>query len=129
MGKTQEIGNSGEVFVAQFLKNKGYIISARNYRTKFGEIDVIAENEDEILFVEVKTRSEKAKVRPYEYVNFSKQRKLFITANIYLQHNGFGLKPRFDVAEVFTADDGSMRLNYFENAFGADSFENFRPSL
>ncbi len=125
MGKTQEIGNSGEGFVAEYLKKKGYIISARNYRTRFGEIDVIAENDDEILFVEVKTRSEKSKIRPYEYVNFSKQRKLFITANIYLQHNGFGLKPRFDVAEVFVSGDGSMRLNYFENAFGAGELENF----
>ncbi len=117
MGKTQTIGNSGEDFVAEYLKKKGYIISARNYRCKFGEIDVIAENDDEILFVEVKTRAENSKVRPYEYVNTPKQQKIITTANIYLKHNGFGLKPRFDVAEVFTSQDGSMRLNYFENAF------------
>lgn len=125
MGKTQIIGNKGEEFVAEYLKQKGYIISARNYRCRFGEIDVIAENNDEILFVEVKTRSEKAKVRPYEYVNAAKQRKILITAGIYMQSNGFGLKPRFDVAEVFSADDGSLRLNYFDNAFGADGFELF----
>ena len=125
MGKTQIIGNSGESFVAEFLKKKGYIISAKNYRTKFGEIDVIAENNDEILFVEVKTRKETSLVRPYEYANKHKQRKIFVTANIYLQHNGFGLNPRFDVAEVFVSDDGSMRLNYFENAFGADTIEDF----
>ena len=125
MGKTQVIGNSGESFVAEFLKKKGYIISAKNYRTKFGEIDVIAENNDEILFVEVKTRKETSFIRPYEYVNNSKQRKIFVTANIYLQHNGFGLNPRFDVAEVFVSDDGSMRLNYFENAFGTDTIEDF----
>lgn len=129
MGKTQIIGNAGEALVADYLKKKGFIISARNYRCKFGEIDVIAENDDTILFVEVKTRSEKAAVRPYEYVNSTKQRKIFITAGIYLQHNGFGLKPRFDVAEVFTDSKGSMRLNYFENAFGAECLENFRPSL
>ncbi len=125
MGKTQVIGNSGEAFVAEYLKKKGYIISTKNYRTKFGEIDIIAENNDEILFVEVKTRKETSLVRPYEYVNISKQRKIFVTANIYLQHNGFGLKPRFDVAEVFVSDNGSMRLNYFENAFGAEKFEDF----
>ncbi len=125
MGKTQEIGNKGEGFIAEYLKKKGYIISAKNYRTRFGEIDVIAENNDEILFVEVKTRKEGSLVRPYEYVNREKQRKIFVTANIYLQHNGFGLKPRFDVAEVFVGDNGSMRLNYFENAFGAEINENF----
>ena len=122
MGKTQVIGNSGEAFVAEYLKKMGYIISARNYRCKFGEIDVIAENDDEILFVEVKTRAESSKVRPYEYVNNPKQQRIITTANIYLQHNGFGLKPRFDVAEVFTSPDGSMRLNYFENAFSTGNF-------
>lgn len=125
MGETQVIGNRGEAFVADYLKKKGYIISAKNYRTKFGEIDIIAENNDDILFVEVKTRKDSSLVRPYEYVNKTKQRKIYVTANIYLQHNGFGLKPRFDVAEVFTGVDGSMRLNYFENAFGAEEYENF----
>ena len=129
MGKTQEIGNSGEAFVAEYLKKKGFIISARNFHSRFGEIDIIAENDDLILFVEVKTRSENSKIRPYEYVNLTKQRKIFITANIYLQCNGHGLMPRFDVAEVFTSSNGKMTLNYFENAFGADDFENFRPSL
>lgn len=117
MGKTQEIGNGGEAFVAEYLKKKGYIISARNYHSRFGEIDVIAENDDEILFVEVKTRAENSRVRPYEYVNAAKQQKIITTANIYLKHNGFGLKPRFDVAEVFVSPDGKMALNYFENAF------------
>ena len=122
MGKTQVIGNSGEAFVAEYLKKKDYIISARNYRCKFGEIDVIAENDDEILFVEVKTRAEGSKVRPYEYVNSPKQQRIITTANIYLQHNGFGLKPRFDVAEVFVSADGKMTLNYFENAFSIQKF-------
>ncbi len=117
MGRTQDIGNKGEAFVAEYLKQKGFIISARNYRCKFGEIDVIAENDDLILFVEVKTRASGSRIRPYEYVTPEKQRKLSVTANIYLQHNGYGLKPRFDVAEVFTAPDGKMTLNYFENAF------------
>ena len=120
MGKTQIIGNGGEAFVAEYLKKKGYIISARNYHSRFGEIDVIAENDDEILFVEVKTRAENSRVRPYEYVNTPKQQKIITTANIYLKHNGFGLKPRFDVAEVFVSPDGNMRLNYFENAFSVE---------
>lgn len=129
MGLTQDIGNRGEKLVADYIRKKGYIISARNYRTKYGEIDVIAENNDEILFIEVKTRSDGALARPYEYVNSAKQRKLFITASIYLQHNGFGLQPRFDVAEVFLSKTGEMRLNYIENAFGADSYKAFRSTL
>lgn len=123
MGITQDIGNAGENAVAEYLKRKGYIISARNYHTRYGEIDVIAENNDEILFVEVKTRAENTKVRPYEYVDFRKRRKIIITARIYMQSNGFGLQPRFDVAEVFVAKNGEMKLNYFENAFGVEGFE------
>lgn len=124
MGITQCIGNAGEAFVAEFLKKKGYIISARNFRTRYGEIDIIAENNSEILFVEVKTRSDNSYVRPYEYVDKRKRRKILVTASIYMQRNGYGLQPRFDVAEVFVHDDGQMSLNYFENAFGAEELEN-----
>ena len=125
MGITQKIGNAGEKYVEEYVKNLGFIISAKNYRSKYGEIDIIAENNDTILFVEVKTRSENSKVRPYEYVDIYKQRKIFITAGIYMKRNGFGLQPRFDVAEVFVTESGDMSLNYFENAFGAEVIENF----
>ena len=126
MGQTQEIGNKGESLVAEYVKKKGFIISARNYHSKYGEIDIIAENNDMVLFIEVKTRSERSLVRPYEYVDKLKQRKLFITADIYLRNNAYGLQPRFDVAEVFVGENGDMRLHYFENAFGAEAFEAFR---
>lgn len=120
-----ETGNAGENLIAEYLKTKGYIISARNYRTRYGEIDIIAENEREILFVEVKTRSDSSAVRPYEYVDLRKRRKIETAAGIYMYRNGYGLQPRFDVAEVFLDADGRMRFNYFENAFGADGFEHF----
>ena len=80
MGKTQTTGNSGEEMTANFLKGRGYIISARNYHSRFGEIDVIAENNEMILFVEVKTRSVKSKILPREFVDKEKQRKIRITA-------------------------------------------------
>lgn len=123
MGKTQTTGNSGEEMTAKFLKGRGYIISARNYRSRFGEIDVIAENNEMILFVEVKTRSVKSKILPREFVDKDKQRKIRITAGIYLQRNVSGLQPRFDVAEILVNEDGSRHLKYIENAFGADGFE------
>ncbi len=125
MGLTTEIGNAGETFVAEFLRKKGFIISARNYRSRFGEVDVIAENNELILFVEIKTRSENTKISPKEFVDKNKQRKIISTAGIYLQCNTAGLQPRFDVAEVFVSSDGKMRLNYIENAFGTDGFEFF----
>lgn len=122
MGITQKIGNSGEDLVAKYVTAIGYIISARNYRTRYGEIDIIAENNDKILFIEVKTRNERATVAPREFVNYTKQKKIFTTAHIYMQKNYISLQPRFDVAEVITKDNGERTLNYIENAFGADGF-------
>ncbi len=125
MDINKEIGNAGEAFVADYIKRKGYIISKQNYRTKYGEIDIIAENNDEILFVEVKTRSGNSYASPKEYVDIHKQRRIITTAGIYLKYNGYGLQPRFDVAEVYIDNDGRMTLNYIENAFGADVLANF----
>ncbi len=129
MGLTQDIGNLGETAVAEELKKKGYIISTRNFRTKYGEIDIIAENNDEILFVEVKTRAYGSFAKPQEYVNSPKKRRILISADIYLKNNGFGLQPRFDVAEVFLGTTGDFEINYIENAFGADAFKCFKATL
>ena len=129
MDKAKQTGDLGEKAVAEFILSKGYIISAMNYRTRFGEIDIIAENNERILFVEVKTRSENRIIEPYEFVDPIKQNKIFVTANIYLQNNGIDLQPRFDVASVIKDKDGKMHIKYFKNAFGADSFANFRSSL
>jgi putative endonuclease len=119
------VGDAGETAVAEYIKNLGYIISKRNYRTKYGEIDIIAEDNDQILFVEIKTHSNNSFASPKEYVDKHKQRRILITAGIYLKYNGYGLEPRFDVAEVFVDNDGKMQINYIKNAFGADALENF----
>ena len=119
------VGDAGEMFVANYIEKQGYIISKRNFSTKYGEIDIIAENNDEILFIEVKTRSENSFAKPQEYVDIHKQRRILVTAGIYLKYNGYGLQPRFDVAEVYVDNDGKMNLNYIKNAFGADLLENF----
>lgn len=111
------IGDAGEAFVAEYIKSKGFIISTRNYRTKQGEIDIIAENNDEILFIEVKTRSDGSFASPQEYVDRHKQMRIIAASDYYLMYNGVGLNPRFDVAEVFLDNDGKMSLNYIENAF------------
>ena len=128
MGKTQEIGYAGENFTAEYLRKKGFIISARNYHSRYGEIDVIAENDDLILFVEVKTRSTNNFGRPMEFVDKYKQHKIYLTANIYLTKNAVCLQPRFDVSEVFMPEDGNsngLKINYIENAFGAEAGETY----
>ncbi len=119
-----ESGRAAEQLVADYLRNKGYIIAKMNYHSRFGEIDVIAESRTELLFVEVKLRSENAIVSPAAAVDYHKQRKIILTANDFLSKTNLTeLQPRFDVAEVFlenTPEENSrFRINYIENAFEA----------
>lgn len=113
--KNKSVGDYGEKVVADYLRKKGFVISALNYRSRFGEIDVIAENNEQILFVEVKTRKS-ATVRAKDNVDYKKQQRIKATAEYYILNNGVDLTPRFDVAEVYVGD--KKAINYIENAFG-----------
>lgn len=110
------IGQSGESKVCKYLKKHGFKVVERNYHSRFGEIDIIAENKEYLVFVEVKARNENSIARPLEFVDGAKQNKIIKTAGAYLSSNETDKQPRFDVAEVFT-DTGE--INYIENAFDA----------
>ncbi|MBQ8648678.1 MAG: YraN family protein [Clostridia bacterium] len=113
-------GRLGEEAVVKYLREKGYIIVKRNYSTRFGEIDVIAENETHIIFTEVKFRSEDAFVSGAEAVDAFKQRRLRATAADFLSKLHLELQPRFDVAEVTESVENGQRklkLKYMEDAF------------
>lgn len=116
-----EIGVEGERRVAEYLKSRGCLIAARNYQTRFGEIDVIAEDKTHIIFTEVKTRREGYLVSGAESVDSGKQRRIRLAAQDFLSKLRIPLEPRFDVAEVivYKKADGSdgYRLNYIEGAF------------
>ena len=113
-------GDRGEALVAQYLRKNGYRILAHSYRCRFGEIDLVAEKDDVISFVEVKLRSSTAHGLPREFVTYSKQRKLRRTAECYLAGLGREEKTRFDVAEVYTDSahtEATARIEYLEDAF------------
>ena len=118
IGKT---GASGEDRVASLLRKSGCTIVKRNFQCRFGEIDIIAETDEYILFVEVKTRKENSLVSGVESVNAKKQQRIMLTAEEYLSKTLCDKQPRFDVAEVtvFTRADNSIgyNLNYIKNAF------------
>lgn len=121
-----QFGRAGERLVAEYLKKQGYFIVAYNYKSAHGEIDIIAENENFVLFVEVKTRHKDSGYFPREAVNIQKQKHIIYTAKNYIMRSKTPLKVRFDIAEILTDESGSMRgaeLNYFENAFEVDPFE------
>ena len=110
-------GKTGEDYAARRLKGMGYRILARNYRCRFGEIDMIAENRKYIVFVEVKTREYGSLGAPMEAVTPQKQRKIILTAQCYLAAHPSGLQPRFDVAAVTTQNVRIAGWDYLEHAF------------
>lgn len=114
----KEKGDAGEGFVCAYLQSQGFTVVSRNYRTRFGEIDVIAQNERFLLFVEVKARSAGALVSAQEAVGFRKQERLRAAAEDYLARNPTALQPRFDVACLRLGQGGKITLEqWIENAF------------
>ena len=106
--QTTTKGLAGEVLAARFLREKGYTILSSNYHSRFGEIDIIANEGPYIVFVEVKARSEGSIILPREAVTLEKQRKLLRTASQYMRVYPSNLQPRFDVVEVWVSDEDPM---------------------
>lgn len=117
--KTKELGGRGEAIAAEYLKKQGYRLLAQNFRVKVGEIDLVALDRGCVCFVEVKSR--RAYDVPQEAVSRIKQRKLTRVAQAYLQtHYGHGdVRCRFDVLAIEETEDGTMRIELFQNAFDA----------
>jgi len=99
------LGQKGELLAKLYLERQGYTILERNFRTRYGEIDIIAKLQDEIIFFEVKTRSSTDHGLPCEAVNKSKQRKIRGVANYYLLTAGSNRsKCRIDIIEILIID-------------------------
>lgn len=116
------VGKAGENFVAQYLKSKGYIILRRNWRdSRYGEIDIVAENNEYIAFVEVKTRQKNALVSGLEAVDTRKQNRIKNASQTFMRKLRTNLLPRLDVAEVIVISEKDEKfefeINYIENAF------------
>ncbi|HWP79500.1 MAG TPA: YraN family protein [Candidatus Acidoferrum sp.] len=117
---TKEKGRFGERAAAQYLTEHGYHIRERNFRSRHGEIDLVADDGETLIFVEVKAR---AGARPAEAVNYTKQRRFIFTARYYLAKTPTKLKTRLDIVEVFFTEAQNelrvLKINHIENAFGA----------
>lgn len=107
------LGQKGENLVVKYLKKQKCKILKRNYRTPFGEADIIIADGDEIAFVEVKTRTTDDFGLPSEAVGKEKQRRYRQIAKCYALEIGKEPNARFDVAEVYA--DG--KIEYFKHAF------------
>ena len=120
MSTTREAGDRGEAMGAEYLRENGYEILASQFRCRFGEIDLIAEKDGVLLFVEVKLRTNLQYGAPREYVTVKKQEKLRAAALLYLSERELDVPARFDVAEVYAEGphpQKASRIEYIENAF------------
>ena len=115
----QELGKLGEDLAVEELQRRGYAITARRYRTRCGEIDIVAERAGVLVFVEVKARMDAEFGTAAEAVTFRKQRRLTRMANDYLIRERVVDRPcRFDVVTVMF-DQPEPAIEVYENAFDA----------
>ena len=129
MAKRNLGGAWGEALAADYLRKKRYSLVAAGYRSRFGEIDLIVQNKQYLVFVEVKTRHMVFGVRtrygrPADAVNSTKRAHVIDAAKSYLREHPTQLQPRIDVAEVYVTrrPDGTDQVTQvyiFPNAFGA----------
>ena len=125
MSESQDkiLGDLGEKEAVRFLKDKGYKILQRNFRTRLGEIDIIAQDRDTLCFIEVKTRISHQYGSPLESITSSKQRKIALLALSYLKAKKiFDAKMRFDVITIDKQKPVNGGITLLQDAFRVDSF-------
>lgn len=118
-----QLGRAGEAYAKTYLENKGYQILAANYRCQFGEIDLVAEESRELVFIEIKSRTGSAYGSGLESITTRKKQHILRTAWHYLElHHKSHWPFRFDVMEVsFDYDGNPVQAELIQNAFAFDS--------
>lgn len=115
------LGRWGESLAASYLRKKKYTLLAANYRCRFGEIDLIAENRKYLVFVEVKLRKSADFAQAMEFVDCRKQERIRQTASMFLaSHEALTKQPRFDVIEIYAPDGlktANPEIKHLEDAF------------
>lgn len=116
ISEPRRTGLIGELRAAQYLRKKGYNIWAANYRTKAGEIDIIADNGTYLCIIEVKTRRGGGYFPPSVAVDTKKEENVKSAAASFRIRAKVTLPLRFDIIEVVLSD-GNIRIRHIENAF------------
>lgn len=112
-------GEWGENAAREYLEQKGYEIIRMNYRTRLGEIDIIASSLKYIVFAEVKTRKNDLFAAAREHVTLAKIERILKAAEDFLQTTKEKKQPRFDVIEVYGDEKSGIKdINHIEDAFG-----------
>lgn len=113
----KELGRRGENIAAQYLTAQGFKVIARNYHTRFGELDLICSKGKDIVFVEVKTRTNLKFGYPEEAITYKKIEHLKKAAFIYLNNRKHSFaQMHFDVITILLTD-GQEKINHIKDAF------------
>lgn len=116
MDTTVDFGQKGEKLALDYLIEKKYLILETNYRSGKNEVDIIAKNSGEIVFVEVKTRSTDIFCEPESAVTKEKQRAIIKVANSYILKNNINEEARFDIIAIIR-NESETKINHIINAF------------
>ncbi len=113
----KRIGNKGESIAEEYLKQKGYKIIQRNYRCRFGEIDIIAKDGNTVVFTEVRTKQNNNFGSPQESITPAKIEKISKASLSFIQEKKMaGFSYRFDLIAI-TFSQGRQNIEHIENAF------------
>lgn len=116
MEKSHSLGKTGEQLAADYLRDKGCRILERNWSTGHREVDIIAEDDEFIIFVEVKTRRPDFQLHPREAVSVPKQRNIIHVAQVYILSHQCEKEARFDIISIVT-DGYEHQIEHIEDAF------------
>lgn len=117
LNSRQEFGKKSETAASELLKGQGYKILEMNYKTKLGEIDIIAKDRETLVFVEVKSRRSMRYGDPKFSITPKKKKKISMTALLYLKMTGqMNQKARFDVVTILTPGP-TPKIEIVKNAF------------
>ena len=115
----KDIGNYSEKIAERYLESKGYYILDKNFRNKFGEVDIICRKADLIIFVEIKSRYTNSYGSPLESVTCYKQNKIILLSKYYiLNKNLVNFNIRYDVIEIYLNHLNNLyKVNHIIDAF------------
>jgi len=120
MSKSYNLGRKGEVLAEKYLTDKKFNILKKNWHYHHKEVDIIAEKNGVLIFVEVKTRSTNYFGEPFESVTQKKQDFLIEAANGYLEDNDLDKEVRFDVISIVVSGINSPKIFHIPDAFSPE---------
>lgn len=118
MAEKNDLGRDGEAVARNYLIRQGYKVMHSNWHWHHYELDIVALKDDEVIVVEVKTRSEDFLVSPEEAVDRKKIRRIVAAADAYMRYFNLGLPVRFDIITLIKSADG-YKIDHLDDAFYA----------